>query len=118
MFGTHAIARSLTDANLTAEQADAITAAITSAAEHGDHVTRADLQESVSTLRAGHGLDGVAVDVASRRHHDRYRRHSPLHRLTGRLYGETEDSGADDAIGQRLELRGLLSVGTTIVSAG
>ena len=55
--------------------------------------------------------------MASRRRHDRYRRHSPLHRLTGRLYGETKDSGADDVIGQRLELRGLLSVGTTIVSA-
>ena len=52
MFDTHAIARSRTDANLTAEQADAITAAIASAAEHGDHVTPADLQESVSTLRA------------------------------------------------------------------
>ena len=44
MFDTHAIARSLTDANLTAEQADAITAAIASGAEHGDHSTRADLQ--------------------------------------------------------------------------
>ncbi len=44
MFDTHAIARSLTNANLTVEQADAITAAIASAAEHGDHATRADLQ--------------------------------------------------------------------------
>ena len=34
MFDTHAIARSLTDAHLTPEQADAITVAIRQAAEH------------------------------------------------------------------------------------
>ena len=39
MLDTHAIARSLTDAKLTPEQADAITAAVRAAAEHGDHVT-------------------------------------------------------------------------------
>ena len=52
MFDTHSIARSLTDAHLTAEQADAITAAVASAADHGDQLGRADLQESVSVLRA------------------------------------------------------------------
>ena len=39
MLDTHAIARSLTDAKPTPEQADAITAAVRAAAEHGDHVT-------------------------------------------------------------------------------
>ena len=39
MFDTHAIARSLTDAELTPAQADAITAAVRQAAEQGDHVT-------------------------------------------------------------------------------
>ena len=47
MFDTHAIARSLTDANLTPEQADAITDAIRQAAEHdmAGLATRADLAE-------------------------------------------------------------------------
>ena len=39
MLDTHAIARSLTDAKPTPEQADAITAAVRAAAEHGDRVT-------------------------------------------------------------------------------
>ncbi len=47
MFDTHAIARSLTDANLTPEQADAITDAIRQAAEHdmAGLATKADLAE-------------------------------------------------------------------------
>jgi len=47
MFDTHAIARSLTDADLTPEQADAITDAIRQAAEHdmAGLATRADLAE-------------------------------------------------------------------------
>ena len=47
---THAIARTLTDANLTDAQADAITAAVRIAAEHGDHATRADLAELEARL--------------------------------------------------------------------
>ena len=47
MFDTHAIARSLTDADLTPEQADAITNAILQAAEHDTTglATKADLAE-------------------------------------------------------------------------
>ncbi len=45
MLDTHAIARSLTDAKLTPEQADAITAAVAVAAEHdaANVATQADL---------------------------------------------------------------------------
>ena len=39
MLDTHAVARSLTDAELTPAQADAITDAVRLAAEQGDHVT-------------------------------------------------------------------------------
>ena len=52
MFDTHEIARSLTDANLTAAQADAITAAIRQAAEHGEHVTPQMLNAGLAELRA------------------------------------------------------------------
>ena len=47
MFDTHAIARTLTDADLTQEQADAITNAIRQAAEHdmAGLATKADLAE-------------------------------------------------------------------------
>jgi len=47
MFDTHAIARSLTDADLTPEQADAITNAIRQVAEHdmAGLATKADLAE-------------------------------------------------------------------------
>ena len=39
MLDTHAVARSLADADFTTDQADAITDAGRRAAEHGDHVT-------------------------------------------------------------------------------
>ena len=52
MFDTHAIARSLTDANLTPAQADAITDAIRQAAEHGDHVTSEQFKTGLAELRA------------------------------------------------------------------
>ena len=39
MLDTHAVARSLTDAEFTPAQADAITNAVRLAAEQGDHVT-------------------------------------------------------------------------------
>ena len=39
MLNTHAIARSLTDAEFTQAQADAITNVVRLAAEHCDHVT-------------------------------------------------------------------------------
>ena len=59
MFDTHAIARSLTDAELTAAQADAITAAVRQAAEHdaagldaGALVTKNDLRAEIASLEA------------------------------------------------------------------
>ena len=52
MFDTHAIARSLTDADLTPAQADAITDAIRQAAEHGDHVTSEQFKTGLAELRA------------------------------------------------------------------
>lgn len=52
MLDTHAIARSLTDAKLTAEQADAITAAVRQAAEHGDHVTADKFDAGLAALEA------------------------------------------------------------------
>ena len=39
MLDTHDVARSLTDAEFTPAQADAITNAVRLAAEHGNHVT-------------------------------------------------------------------------------
>ena len=50
VFDTHAIARSLTDAELTAAQADAITAAVRQAAEQGNHVTPDMLDSRLATL--------------------------------------------------------------------
>ena len=59
MFDTHAIARRLTDAGLSDQQADALTDALREAAEHdaaGIDVetlaTKADLRAEVSSLEA------------------------------------------------------------------
>ena len=59
MFDTHAIARSLTAADLTPEQADAITAAVRQAAEHeaagldfGTVVTKTDLRAEIAGVDA------------------------------------------------------------------
>lgn len=59
MLDTHAVARSLTEAELTPAQADAITDAIRLAADHGDHVTSdqfktglAELWTEIAGLRA------------------------------------------------------------------
>ena len=38
MFDTHSIARTLSEADLTPAQVDAITEAVRQAADHGDHV--------------------------------------------------------------------------------
>ncbi len=48
MFDTHTIARQLTGAGLTTEQADVITDAVRQAADHGDYATRTEL-ESLAT---------------------------------------------------------------------
>ena len=51
MLDTHAVARSLTDAEFTPAQADAITNAVRLAAEHGDHVTPDQFTAGLADLR-------------------------------------------------------------------
>lgn len=59
MLDTHSIARSLSDADLTSAQVDAMTEAVRQAADHGDHVTSeqfkaglAELRTEIASLRA------------------------------------------------------------------
>ena len=52
MFDTHAVARSLTAADFTAAQADALTDALRSAAEQGDHVTSDQFKTGHAEMRA------------------------------------------------------------------
>ena len=52
MLDTHAVARSLTAADFTPAQADALTDALRSAVEHGDHVTSDQLKAGQAELRA------------------------------------------------------------------
>ena len=52
MFDTHAIARSLGEADLTPAQVDAITEAVRQAAGHGDHVTSEQFKVGLAELRA------------------------------------------------------------------
>ena len=51
MLDTHAVARSLTDAEFTPAQADAITNAVRLAAEHGDHVTSDQFAAGLAEVR-------------------------------------------------------------------
>ena len=51
MLDTHAVARSLTDAQFTPVQADAITNAVRLAAEHGDHVTSDQFRAGLAEVR-------------------------------------------------------------------
>ena len=51
MLDTHAVARSLTDADFPPAQADAITDAVRLAAAHGDHVTTDQLKAGLAELR-------------------------------------------------------------------
>ena len=51
MLDTHAVARSLTDAEFTEAQADAITNAVRLAAEHGDHVTSDQFKVGLAEVR-------------------------------------------------------------------
>ena len=52
MFDTHAVARSLTAADFTPAQADALTDALRSAVEHGDQVTSDQFKAGQAELRA------------------------------------------------------------------
>ena len=49
---THAIARTLTDAGADPKLADAITAAVREAADHGDHVTPDQFKAGLAELAA------------------------------------------------------------------
>ena len=51
MLDTHAVARSLTDAEFTPAQADAITNAVRQAAEHGDQVISDQFKTGLAELR-------------------------------------------------------------------
>ncbi|MCY4075610.1 MAG: hypothetical protein OXH04_09315 [Acidobacteria bacterium] len=52
MFDTHAVARSLTDADFTPAQADAITNAVRLAAEQGDAVTSDQFKAGLAEVRS------------------------------------------------------------------
>ena len=52
MFDTHAVARALTAADFTPAQADALTDALRSAAEQGDHVTSDQFRAGQADVRA------------------------------------------------------------------
>ena len=52
MLDTHAVARSLTAADFTPAQADAVTDALRLVAEHGSHVTSDQLKVGLSEVRA------------------------------------------------------------------
>ncbi len=66
MFDTHAIARNLTDAELTPAQAEPITAAVRQAAEQGDHVTPEllDARLAALELRLIKWTVGTGISVA------------------------------------------------------
>ena len=69
MLDTHAVARSLTDAEFTPAQADAITNAVRQAAEQGDQVTSDQFKTGLAELRtemAGQRVDltGQIAEVA------------------------------------------------------
>ena len=52
MFDSHAFARTLTAADLSPAQVDAITAGVTAAAEHSDHVSPDTLRAETTAIRA------------------------------------------------------------------
>ena len=62
MFDTHAVARSLTEADFTNAQADVLTDAIASAARLRDHVTPDQLNVKAAELRTE--IAGVRTEIA------------------------------------------------------
>ena len=64
MFDTHSIARSLSEANLTSAQVDAITEAVRQAADHGDHVTSEQFKAGLAELRTE--IAGLRADLTWR----------------------------------------------------
>ena len=63
MLDTHAVARSLTAADFTPAQADALTDALRSAVEHGDHVTSDQFKAGQAELRAE--MSRIEADLKS-----------------------------------------------------
>ena len=63
MFDTHAVARSLTAADFTPAQADALTDALRSAAEQGDHVTSDQFKAGQAEIRAE--MSRIEADLKS-----------------------------------------------------
>ena len=63
MLDTHAVARSLTAAEFTPAQADAITDAVRLAAEQGDHVTSEQFKTGLMEVRAEIG--DVRTEIAA-----------------------------------------------------
>lgn len=61
MFDTHAIARSLTAADFTPAQADALTDAIRQAADQGNHVTADQFKAGLAELHAEQRTETAAV---------------------------------------------------------
>ena len=64
MFDTHSIARTLSQANLTPAQVDAITEAVRQAADHGDHVTSEQFKAGLGELRTE--IAGLRADLTWR----------------------------------------------------
>lgn len=64
MFDTHSIARSLSEADLTSAQVDAITEAVRQAADHGDHVTSEQFKSGLAELRTE--IAGLRADLTWR----------------------------------------------------
>ena len=67
MLDTLTIVRKLTDAGIEREHADAIAAAVASAAEHGDQVTGAELRAGLAELetRLIKWVLGIVLTVAA-----------------------------------------------------
>ena len=63
MLDTHAVARSLTAADFTPAQADALTDALRAAVEHGDHVTSDQFKAGLAELRAE--MSRIEADLKS-----------------------------------------------------
>ena len=64
MFDTHSIARTLSEADLTPAQVDAITEAVRPAADRGDHVTSDQFKAGVAELRTE--IAGLRADLTWR----------------------------------------------------
>lgn len=63
MLDTHAVARSLTEAEFTPAQADALTNAIRLAAEHGDQVTTDRFEAGLARLGGDLRVEMAAVET-------------------------------------------------------